>query len=952
MTMENALYLQSKSNYRHSTTMKMIKLGTCIEIHLRCVLLSVMLLNSINLLSNIQFNSMYNTTLLNSTYITGITQDSKGFMWFATLDGIICYDGYHERKYFAPDKESLFDGFGEVITDGSGNLWAKNYNNTYLYSIKDDKLTLEGNKFLRDLGMTALTNDLFVDQEGNLWGMDGNELQYYDYQNNPHLTKIKASISQLVGVSARGHFKVCLFSDGQLMSLNASNRKLSLVTKLSTEPKPLSSNTVHMYIDCRSRLWIYYPEYSTDIDCIDLITNRKEDTSALKALFRNDFVKSMAEDSNGNLWLATNSMGLVVHNIMNSNNTLYTKNNDDICSLPSNHVNFLYYKNGVMWIGTNKRAVYAETEIPHHELYILPEPESVTTMIKNQHDLWVGFDGMGLRKYMPDGSSRSFTTSNSSLPSNTIISACLDRQSRLWFCSFGKGVFYYDGSRFVTPPEITSKKDLAYAKGCVFDSKNKMWIATFSNGLYCLSDNGMKSFTISNSEIGTNSLTSIAYNEQNLHIYVGTALGLIAIDSKSFKVNKVPLTTAGKLSVDSIANHYVYSIHSDKHGNTWVGTKEGIYLIGQNDKTIAYLSVNDGLVSPSARSIISDLKGNLWVGSINGYSYIMVDKKGQPIQVTPFEMEINSRKVNFEQNSTCCDEDGFILLGSEGFYVKIDPSLLPMENKEINTIFTQLSVGGKFRQALHSTRDVVLNYNDENVTFEVSGLNYTNTKKQRFRYRLSDDGDWIEMDGNKINFSQLQPGKYVIEVQARQPNGSYGKTSTINLRVTPPWWLTVIAKIFYVILACGGLLLIIYYYKQKSKKEIAVQSEALRNQYQKDIHESQEQMLTELIDNPLLKQVSEAISAHLSETDYSVEQLSKEIGLTRSGLYRKLVSITGKTPLEIIHIMRVKQGKILIDNGETSISQAAYNVGLSPKQFARHFKEIYGMLPSDYMRSS
>ncbi|MBO4660210.1 MAG: helix-turn-helix domain-containing protein [Prevotella sp.] len=94
------------------------------------------------------------------------------------------------------------------------------------------------------------------------------------------------------------------------------------------------------------------------------------------------------------------------------------------------------------------------------------------------------------------------------------------------------------------------------------------------------------------------------------------------------------------------------------------------------------------------------------------------------------------------------------------------------------------------------------------------------------------------------------------------------------------------------------------------------------------------------------------VEEHISDADFSVEQLSSELGMTRGHLYKRLTSITGKTPQEFIRIIRIKRGRQLLEESGESIQQVAWRVGLSPKQFSKYFKEEYGMLPSDYIKNS
>ena len=104
------------------------------------------------------------------------------------------------------------------------------------------------------------------------------------------------------------------------------------------------------------------------------------------------------------------------------------------------------------------------------------------------------------------------------------------------------------------------------------------------------------------------------------------------------------------------------------------------------------------------------------------------------------------------------------------------------------------------------------------------------------------------------------------------------------------------------------------------------------------------------IDEELISHVISEVEANISDPDYSVVQLSTAVGMTRGTLYKKLMAIVGKSPVEFIRIVRLKRGKSLLDQGRTNISEVADKVGYSPKMFARYFREMYGNTPSDYLK--
>ena len=80
--------------------------------------------------------------------------------------------------------------------------------------------------------------------------------------------------------------------------------------------------------------------------------------------------------------------------------------------------------------------------------------------------------------------------------------------------------------------------------------------------------------------------------------------------------------------------------------------------------------------------------------------------------------------------------------------------------------------------------------------------------------------------------------------------------------------------------------------------------------------------------------------------------MSELLSMSRSGLYKKLTAVTGLTPLEFIRMVRMREGRRLLDSGESSIAQIAYRIGMSPKQFSKYFKDETGLTPSQYLRKN
>lgn len=105
------------------------------------------------------------------------------------------------------------------------------------------------------------------------------------------------------------------------------------------------------------------------------------------------------------------------------------------------------------------------------------------------------------------------------------------------------------------------------------------------------------------------------------------------------------------------------------------------------------------------------------------------------------------------------------------------------------------------------------------------------------------------------------------------------------------------------------------------------------------------------LDEELITHLISEVEANMSDSGYSVVQLSSAIGMTRGTLYKKLMAIVGKSPIEFIRIIRLKRAKSFLDQGRTNISEVADKVGFSPKVFAQYFRETYGETPSEYLKN-
>jgi signal transduction histidine kinase/ligand-binding sensor domain-containing protein/DNA-binding response OmpR family regulator len=133
-------------------------------------------------------------------------------------------------------------------------------------------------------------------------------------------------------------------------------------------------------------------------------------------------------------------------------------------------------------------------------------------------------------------------------------------------------------------------------------------------------------------------------------------------------------------------------------------------------------------------------------------------------------------------------------------------------------------------------------------------------------------------------------------------------------------------------------------------KNQLIQKEQFKKTYQKQIEVKPSDVSIESPNEKFMQQALALVEKNISEPDFSVEEMSKGMFMSRVALYKKLLSLTGKTPIEFIRQIRLKRAAQLLEKSEMTVSEVAYEVGFNnPKYFSKYFKAEFDMLPSIYM---
>ena len=608
-----------------------------------------------------------------------------------------------------------------------------------------------------------------------------------------------------------------------------------------------------------------------------------------------------------------------------------------------------------------------ETDYTLNTLTISP---TETAYISTKKGFWTIQPRTGERQYSP-----LLKTEKDKVLDAEISTIFYDVQGGLWLGTFNRGLLYYHPSRY----------KFEYIGPSAFHavSAREIGVQAFAEdiagNIYIKSRIGYYKYSPS---------------EQDTHSITPATPFLIPEDASKL------LNQWKNLQV--LDDNKYTSLCKDSRGWTWAGTADGLMLF-RLDLPERIIYSEEGLVNNFVHGILEDKNNDIWVTTSFGISHIHVDEFMGDLHFTnynPYDGTLDGEYIN---SSVFESADGTLYFGGiDGFNV-LKPQTLPLfAGLPFKPLFTSLALRGEeikvgeeynggiiLDKSPAYIRNIQLSYNQNFLTFEFSALNYRNPFQTYYLYRLEGlDNKWNETSaggyGNditngklKFSYTNLQPGRYTLQVMSSDtPNQWQGEISEVSIVIHAPWWKTPFAYISYALLFLLAITGSIYFYVYIIKKKLershkeellllrirnlveqlaqyeagaqsAKEAEAgLLNRYEhtQDIYGEPNHG-----DSEFVRRAMEMVEKNLDIPGYSVEQLSRDLCMDRTGLYRKLTALLDASPSLFIRNIRLQRAAQLILENKLSITEIAETVGFSSKSYmSKCFQEMYGCRPSKY----
>lgn len=251
---------------------------------------------------------------------------------------------------------------------------------------------------------------------------------------------------------------------------------------------------------------------------------------------------------------------------------------------------------------------------------------------------------------------------------------------------------------------------------------------------------------------------------------------------------------------------------------------------------------------------------------------------------------------------------------------------------------------------------VVLTGMDSLQYVYVSTMNHLHAQDIQFAYRFNGSGDWTELPKgtNQIDITGLRAGHYTLQVKATDEFGVWHKEQEVcSFSVPCPWYLRWYMGCI-LLAGIGGAVSFGWKWKRGKEEEREKgkgKSEKFADAVEQEEEDEKEEKAKVEKDarptkHPFLERVETIVEAHLDEAAYSVEDLCKDLGMSRMNMYRKFQSISDVTPSEFIRKYRLNKAAQLLRDSNKSVTEVAYQVGFtSPQYFAKCFKDEFGVTP-------
>jgi signal transduction histidine kinase/ligand-binding sensor domain-containing protein/DNA-binding response OmpR family regulator len=813
-----------------------------------------------------------NSKGLSNSAVTSVYQDSKGYIWFGTWDGLNQYDG-RIIKVFKPNVFQTGNISNNIIRqmleDKNHNLWIITENGINKYNRNSESFI----PYLTDTNPSEYQENRFsatLDQDSTIWCS-----KYYygvcrfDSVQNQYSSPLRISnrpdlLTHILGFGfSQNNHLWCINADGILYDIanNSIHNNIKLKDSNSLNFKQ------NWFIKTKDNLIIFIAYKHGGILKIDTKRNK---LFAIRKGDKSFHITSLSINLTMDYFWGGTDNGEIFRLEKNSTDiTLINKELPELSGKPIKIWTIKETEPDLLWIGTDGDGVYKYITKNNYFSSIgegnlnkgMLNHKIVRAILEDKDEnLWVGTRGNGINIIPCINGKTKVIDNKKGLYSNAVLCLGKDKYGNIWIGEDAPGIDMYDASTgkiLHFPDDFGNSNSLSL--GSVYaicqDSFGDLWVGTSGYGIYRFTIRKKVSgrydikkyqqYTKENTNVlKSNIIYSIIEGSPNV-LWVGTrGAGLYRLNTLT---DEFQAFLSEPDNQNSLNNNDVLSLWKAPDQKLWIGTSGGLNCM--NMETYPYkfthFTENEGLPNNTVHAILGQNNSNIWISTNKGLAQLNT----QTGKFKIYNQSDGLRNNEFTDGASCIGKKSGLFYfggidGLDAFHPgKVKNSLYFPRIAVTN--FTLLNKAASDSLQFHRNIDLIdtlnLKYNQNFFRFDFTSLNYHSSEKCRYIYKLENfNNNYITAAQNhEATFTNVPPGEYIFKIKWTNEDGSWNSSpKKIYISIDPPLWKTNVAYLIYALLFVLTCLLTVYLIrkqlilKQKRTEEwMAVQKTKEINQY-------------------------------------------------------------------------------------------------------------------------
>jgi ligand-binding sensor domain-containing protein/two-component sensor histidine kinase len=789
-------------------------------------------------------------------------QDSAGFLWFGTSDGLNKYDGHTFTVFRSDpgDSTSMAPGpINSLCLDRFGTLWIATGAGLSVMPPDSSRPRRVPNTAVYGTLQSKAVNWVETLSNGDI-GIATSAGFFRHEAATGKFVEVKVDTGAQVGISTfiESRDGTLWFGAAHraLIALNPVTNERRYYMRYRADPKTQLDNWINRIKEDRNgRVWVAANDGLYRLDTLTKTFVRTTEKQGLRI----DLILDILEDRSGTLWVGTFHLGVARYRPETDDFVRFTNDQEDPQSLNSNRLTRMFEdRGGILWFATYRAGLNRHNAKRSSFRHFVPRKTSgkglstdgVYAILEDHFgELWFGTYGGGLNRYSPR--TDSFTYYNRSavpphrITSDNILSIVEMRSGDLLLGgSEGLNRFERSTGRTIHYPMVDERKRLGSEREvkCILeDSSGIVWFGTFIGGLHRFNPKTQEMGHYK--YLGGDSLSPGSPGVWTLcedtrgRLWIGTyGAGMFMMDRTKGTFKRFVYDESKPLT--SLSNNGVYCILRDDIGVLWIGTMGGgLNRFDPETEMFTHYTVKDGLPNNFVKGIRKDRHGYLWLSTDFGLSRF--DPQTGTFKTIAADDGLMGNV--FLSGAHAVGKHGHLYFGGEKGAVAFHPDSIKENTFVPPVVITTMRV---VDVPWNPATSASLSYDENSLSFEFVALDYTLPEKNRYAYKLEGvDHDWIQAGTRRYaSYPHLRPGMYTFRVKGSNNDGIWNEQgASVSFTIEPPFWETWWFLLGAVSVVLSGT---VWFYNYRVNRLLEI--ERLRVKIASDLHDDIGSSLTRI----------------------------------------------------------------------------------------------------------